>query len=57
MNGDFSGQAGESEGVIPLTFRDVFDHIEKQDSKYFVHVSYMEIYKEEIRDLLAPKVD
>lgn len=45
----------EEKGIIPNSFAHIFDHISQQqdDKKYLVRVSYLEIYNEEIRDLLA----
>ncbi|VDO36573.1 unnamed protein product [Brugia timori] len=42
-------------GIIPNSFAHIFDHIAKcqQDKTFLVRVSYLEIYNEEIRDLLA----
>ncbi|EJW87977.1 kinesin-II 85 kDa subunit [Wuchereria bancrofti] len=42
-------------GIIPNSFVHIFDHIAKcqQDKTFLVRVSYLEIYNEEIRDLLA----
>eukprot|EP00939_MAST-03C_sp_MAST-3C-sp1_P002201 g2201.t1 len=44
-------------GIIPRTFRDIFDKIavaKKSEKKEFlVRASYLEIYNEEIRDLLS----
>lgn len=41
-------------GVIPRSFEHVFTHIARtQDQQYLVRASYLEIYQEEIRDLLA----
>jgi hypothetical protein len=41
-------------GVIPRAFEHVFEAIEtSQDKKFLVHASYLEIYNEEIRDLLG----
>ncbi|CAH8438256.1 unnamed protein product [Schistosoma turkestanicum] len=43
----------ELRGLMPNSFIHVFDHISKsKDSQYLVRASYLEIYKEEIRDLL-----
>ncbi|KAG0618428.1 hypothetical protein M758_4G063400 [Ceratodon purpureus] len=42
-------------GVIRLAIQDVFISIDKiEDREFLVRVSYMEIYNEEINDLLAP---
>ncbi|KAG5457042.1 MAG: P-loop containing nucleoside triphosphate hydrolase protein, partial [Olpidium bornovanus] len=41
-------------GIIPNAFEHIFSHIARATSKQFlVRVSYMEIYNEEIRDLLG----
>lgn len=44
-----------SPGIIPNSFAHIFDHIAKchQHKTFLVRVSYLEIYNEEIRDLLA----
>nr|XP_057912461.1 kinesin-like protein KIF3B [Doryrhamphus excisus] len=40
-------------GVIPNSFHHIFTHISRtQNQKYLVRSSYLEIYQEEIRDLL-----
>ncbi|BFZ15016.1 hypothetical protein BsWGS_18056 [Bradybaena similaris] len=42
-------------GVIPRVLRDIFQHIQDEDNVQFaVRVSYMEIYNEELNDLLVP---
>ncbi|GAB6032934.1 Kinesin-like protein kif3a [Chamberlinius hualienensis] len=45
----------ELKGIIPNSFAHVFGHIAKagDDKKFLVRVSYLEIYNEEIRDLLS----
>ncbi|KAF7819101.1 kinesin-like protein KIN-7O isoform X2 [Senna tora] len=43
-------------GVIPLAVRDLFEIIQQDDHREFLlRMSYMEIYNEEINDLLAPE--
>lgn len=43
----------DERGVIPNSFNHVFTHISRsQDEQYLVRASYLEIYQEEIRDLL-----
>ncbi|XP_054651557.1 kinesin-like protein KIF3C [Dunckerocampus dactyliophorus] len=43
----------ERRGVIPNSFHHIFTHISRtQNQKYLVRSSYLEIYQEEIRDLL-----
>ncbi|KAL2621611.1 hypothetical protein R1flu_001816 [Riccia fluitans] len=46
----------EEPGIIPLAIQDVFRNIEAETNREFLlRVSYMEIYNEEIKDLLAPE--
>eukprot|EP00850_Spirogloea_muscicola_P000930 SM000003S11175 [mRNA] locus=s3:1472483:1482935:+ [translate_table: standard] len=46
----------EEPGIIPLAVHDVFSHIQEATTREFLlRVSYMEIYNEEINDLLAPE--
>ncbi|XP_078695926.1 osmotic avoidance abnormal protein 3-like isoform X3 [Branchiostoma floridae x Branchiostoma belcheri] len=41
-------------GIIPRAFEHIFESIAvAEDTKYLVHASYLEIYNEEIRDLLG----
>ncbi|KAG2687333.1 hypothetical protein I3760_09G046500 [Carya illinoinensis] len=43
-------------GVIPLSVRDLFKTIQQDvDREFLLRMSYMEIYNEEINDLLAPE--
>uniref|UniRef100_A0A4W5L7D5 Kinesin motor domain-containing protein n=1 Tax=Hucho hucho TaxID=62062 RepID=A0A4W5L7D5_9TELE len=48
----------ERRGVIPNAFEHVFTQISRSaaDRQYLVRASYLEIYREEIRDLLDPNV-
>ncbi|CAG0923076.1 unnamed protein product [Notodromas monacha] len=44
-------------GIIPRAFEHIFEAIATADnSKYLVHASYLEIYNEEIRDLLGKDI-
>ncbi|KAM9394099.1 kinesin-like protein KIF3B [Pholidichthys leucotaenia] len=44
----------ERRGVIPNSFDHIFTHISRsQNQQYLVSASYLEIYQEEIRDLLS----
>ena len=48
------------EGIIPQTIKDIFDRVKKDEMcgvKYQLGVSYVEIYKDEIRDLLLTDSD
>jgi hypothetical protein len=52
-----SGDIGEEElGVIPRVIRDMFDRIseQEQNTEFMIRVSYLEIYNENIKDLLNP---
>lgn len=45
----------EQTGVIPRTFEQIWSHINRaQNMNFLVAVSYLEIYMEELRDLLKP---
>jgi kinesin family protein 3/17 len=47
-------------GVIPNSFQHIFEHIANaKDKQFLVRASYLEIYNEEIRDLLSkePKIN
>ena len=55
MEGDRS--VAELKGIIPNSFAHIFGHIAKSgdDKNFLVRVSYLEIYNEEVRDLLNSK--
>ena len=41
-------------GIIPRVFEHIFETIDvSENTKFLVHASYLEIYNEEIRDLLG----
>lgn len=47
----------EQKGIIPRAFEHIFDHISvSEGTKFLVHASYLEIYNEEVRDLLGRDV-
>ncbi|KAL3116423.1 hypothetical protein niasHT_006870 [Heterodera trifolii] len=55
MQGD-QQLAAAQRGVIPRAFEHIFEAIATTEhTKFLVHVSYLEIYNEEIRDLLGDK--
>src|SRR5687767_12685713 len=43
-------------GIIPRVIRDIFDRIDEQKDnvEFMVRVSYLEIYNENVKDLLNP---
>ncbi len=44
----------ENKGIIPRAFEHIFDHVAVSEGvKYLVQASYLEIYNEEVRDLLG----
>eukprot|EP00803_Ostreobium_quekettii_P010001 evm.model.scf_2563.2 EVM.evm.TU.scf_2563.2 scf_2563:10409-13107(-) len=48
------GGSGEAAGIIPMSFRHIFDSIDVSENRqYLVRSSFLEIYNEEIRDLLS----
>ncbi|EHA8586465.1 hypothetical protein COCNU_scaffold000429G000020 [Cocos nucifera] len=49
--GDLSSDAG----VIPRAVRHIFDTLEAQKADYNMKVTFLELYNEEITDLLAPE--
>lgn len=53
-----SGHNGElppGAGVIPRAVKQIFDMLESQNAEYSVKVTFLELYNEEITDLLAPE--
>lgn len=50
-NGEFPTDAG----VIPRAVRRIFDILEDQQAEYSMKVTFLELYNEEITDLLAPE--
>ncbi|RWR95516.1 kinesin-like protein KIN-5D [Cinnamomum micranthum f. kanehirae] len=48
-NGEFPSDAG----VIPRAVRQIFDTLEAQNAEYSMKVTFLELYNEEISDLLA----
>ncbi|XP_057427168.1 kinesin-like protein KIN-5B [Lotus japonicus] len=49
--GDLTAEAG----VIPRAVRHIFDILEEQKADYSMKVTFLELYNEEITDLLAPE--
>nr|XP_022752804.1 kinesin-like protein KIN-5D [Durio zibethinus] len=50
-NGEFPSDAG----VIPRAVKLIFDILEAQNAEYSMKVTFLELYNEEITDLLAPE--
>ncbi|KZV56867.1 125 kDa kinesin-related protein, partial [Dorcoceras hygrometricum] len=50
-NGDIPSDGG----VIPRAVRQIFDILEEQNAEYNMKVTFLELYNEEITDLLAPE--
>ncbi|KAH6765604.1 P-loop containing nucleoside triphosphate hydrolases superfamily protein [Perilla frutescens var. hirtella] len=50
-NGEYPSDAG----VIPRAVRQIFDILEAQHAEYSMKVTFLELYNEEITDLLAPE--
>ncbi|XP_017310783.1 kinesin-like protein KIF3C [Ictalurus punctatus] len=52
MQGEWT--EAERRGIMPSSFEHIFTHISRsQNQQYLVRASYLEIYQEEIRDLLT----
>lgn len=52
MEGDLAQQSADS-GIIPRTLFALFDQLEKDCIEYSVRVSFLELYNEELKDLLS----
>ncbi|KAL4443980.1 hypothetical protein ABPG75_011717 [Micractinium tetrahymenae] len=53
MTGDIANDLTAGAGVIPRAIHQIFSHLEGIASEYSVKCSYLELYNEEITDLLA----
>lgn len=49
------GELPRGAGVIPRAVKQIFDTLESQNAEYSVKVTFLELYNEEITDLLAPE--
>ncbi|KAH9842625.1 kinesin motor domain-containing protein [Rhodofomes roseus] len=60
MQGDLSttpmGNPSPQAGMIPRVLFRLFHHLESSGSDYSVKISFIELYNEELRDLLAPEL-
>ncbi|KAK7244878.1 hypothetical protein RIF29_39707 [Crotalaria pallida] len=50
-----NGELPPGAGVIPRAVKQIFDTLESQNAEYSVKVTFLELYNEEITDLLAPE--
>ncbi|XP_024968128.1 kinesin-like protein KIN-5C [Cynara cardunculus var. scolymus] len=50
-----NGELPPEAGVIPRSVQQIFDTLEGQNAEYSVKVTFLELYNEEITDLLAPE--
>lgn len=55
--GDTDVMRGEGAGIIPRSVRHIFKHLDNQGSEYTVRVSFLELYNEELIDLLGNSHD
>ncbi|KAK4759636.1 hypothetical protein SAY87_022767 [Trapa incisa] len=58
MEGGMRNKAGElpaEAGVIPRAVRQIFDTLEAQNADYSMKVTFLELYNEELTDLLSPE--
>ncbi|XP_019153437.1 PREDICTED: kinesin-like protein KIN-5C isoform X1 [Ipomoea nil] len=53
--GAHNGELPSGAGVIPRAVKQIFDTLESQNAEYSVKVTFLELYNEEITDLLAPE--
>jgi len=54
---DFHGTFHAEAGIIPRTLYRLFHTLDTEGAEYSVKVSYLELYNEELRDLLAVEED
>ncbi|KAJ3089082.1 kinesin motor protein cin8 [Quaeritorhiza haematococci] len=57
MEGDLGNIRGQKAGIIPRTLYQLFDKLENDRAEYSVRVSFIELYNEELRDLLSSEDD
>ncbi|XP_071448813.1 kinesin-like protein Klp61F [Hetaerina americana] len=56
-NASISWENDPTAGIIPRTLSNLFDELRQQDVEFTVRVSFLELYNEELIDLLAPATD
>ncbi|KAI7844763.1 hypothetical protein COHA_001645 [Chlorella ohadii] len=57
MTGDITEELSAGAGVIPRAIHQIFGYLDSINSEYTVKCSYLELYNEEITDLLAVGAD
>ncbi|CAG8664671.1 7880_t:CDS:2, partial [Paraglomus occultum] len=55
--GDMDGEVAEHAGIIPRVLNNLFNILERDKAEYSVRVSFVELYNEELKDLLSPTED
>ncbi|KAJ3337910.1 kinesin motor protein cin8 [Gonapodya sp. JEL0774] len=55
MEGSLDALPNSQAGIIPRSLHRLFETLESQSSDFSVRVSMLELYNEELRDLLAPE--
>ncbi|XP_024366790.1 kinesin-like protein KIN-5D [Physcomitrium patens] len=50
-----NGELPPDAGVIPRAIQQIFETLDKDEQEYSVKVTYLELYNEELTDLLAPE--
>ncbi|PRT53332.1 Kinesin-like protein bimC [Wickerhamiella sorbophila] len=53
MSGDCTDRHNARAGIIPRVLEQLFEHLERQNKDWSVSCQYVEIYNEELRDLLS----
>ncbi|CAH0475685.1 unnamed protein product [Peronospora belbahrii] len=56
MQGDLS-RGSETAGIIPRSVQCIFDTLKASDEEFSVRVSFLQLYNEELKDLLDPDTD
>ena len=51
--GNFSFQQDPEAGIVPRTLHNLFEVLETQDAEFCIKISSIELYNEELRDLLS----
>jgi hypothetical protein len=47
-----SSHMDETDGIIPRSFRYLWEEMTKRNEKFYIKASFLEIYNEQVRDLL-----